>query len=182
MYNSSLLHAPRLYGAGGVYCSFFALVFAVWTNIYNARAFWLVSWLLLCPLQFRLASTMSNQQVSSGSISEQATECVPNPARPDGRAIHYGDFSRQRSSSPPFVGVRNPARPGTECIPNPARPDGRAIHYGDFSRQRSSSPPFVGVRNPARPGGGAIDYGSFGCKSRSRTPPPSDRTNRLIGG
>ena len=34
---------PRLYGAGGVYCSFFALVFAVWTNIYNARAFWLVS-------------------------------------------------------------------------------------------------------------------------------------------
>ena len=125
---------------------------------------------------------MSNQQVSSGSISEQATECVPNPAWPDGRAIHYGDFSRQRSSSPPFVGVRNPARPGTECIPNPARPDGRAIHYGDFSRQRSSSPPFVGVRNPARPGGGAIDYGSFGCKSRSRTPPPSDRTNRLIGG
>ena len=40
-----------------------------------------------------------------------ATEYVPNPARPDGRAIHYGDFSRQPFYTT-FVGVRNPARPG----------------------------------------------------------------------
>ena len=70
----------------------------------------------------------------------------------------------------------------TEWVPNPAQPDGRAIHYGDYARQRANSPPFVGVRNPARPGGGAIDYGNFGCRSLGRTPPPSDRSNRLIGG
>ena len=65
-----------------------------------------------------------------------------------------------------------------EWVPNPARPDGRAIHYGDFARQRVHSPPFMGVRNPARPGGGAIDYGNFGCRSRSRTPTPSDHAKR----
>ena len=62
-----------------------------------------------------------------------ATEYVPNPARPDGRAIHYGYFSRQPFYTT-FVGVRNPARPG-----------GGAIDYGNFGgcrcRSRSRTPP-----------------------------------------
>ena len=114
---------------------------------------------------------------------------VPNPARPDGRAIHYGEnfvmTTNRASNLAPVANLLRERVSEHVGVPNPARPDGRAIHSGENFTHQSFSIPFVGVRNPARPGGGAIDYGNFGgcrCRSRSRTPPPpSGHVDRLTG-
>ena len=78
----------------------------------------------------------SNLAPVANLLRERVSEHVgvPNPARPDGRAIHYGENFTHQSFSIPFVGVRNPARPG-----------GGAIDYGNFGgcrcRSRSRTPP-----------------------------------------